>query len=178
MKPIRALLLALALLVAATRTSPANLYPLEAYSGVDLSAVLGGYTDEQVIAFGLQRLHTHCHPDGPVGVVREELRDEGVWAKTERCGPGYLIHLGTEAHGEFLLVVLAHEWAHCLAFPDMDCPQDSADCGGHGWRWGVQFSRSYRAIWYGVDTPNPDLHESQPAPSAPDAAPSTAHVRQ
>ena len=178
MKPIRALLLALALLVAAPRPSPANLYPLESLYGSNLAAALGDYTDEQILAFGLQRLNAHCQPDGPVGVVREALHDEGVWAKTEKCGPGYLIHLGTEAHGEFLLAVLAHEWAHCLAFPDMGCGQDPSDCDGHGWRWGVQLSRAYRAVWYNADAPNPDLHESQPAPSAPDAAPSTDHVRQ
>jgi hypothetical protein len=108
-------------------------------------------TDAQILQLGMDRLHRHVQPDGPVGVVTEtmaEMQDRlgiAVWAYTERRGPGYLIHLGDALHGAFLLDVLEHEWAHALSFDD---PSD------HGVQWGVEWARAYRAVMRDEDTPD------------------------
>jgi hypothetical protein len=68
-----------------------------------------------------------------------------VWAYTERRGPGYLIHLGDALHGAFLLEVLEHEWSHALSFDDPE---------NHGVQWGIERSRTYRAVQFDEDTPD------------------------
>jgi hypothetical protein len=112
-------------------------------------AASADWPDARVIQFGMDRLHRHVQPDGPVGVVQESedvmsaRLGFAVLAYTERCGPGYLIHLGSDLHGELLLDVLGHEWAHTLSF---------GETTSHGPQWGIELSRVYRAVSFDIDT--------------------------
>jgi len=76
-----------------------------------------------------------------VGLVREQLDEVGALAYTERMGPGFLIHVDPDLHGELLVHVLEHEWAHTMHYPDY------ATCSAeaHGDVWGVDLARAYRA---------------------------------
>lgn len=117
-------------------------------------------SDEDIVGFCVARLGRHVQPDGPVGLVREAPEVMAavagpVYGYTQRLGPGYLIHVSTEIHGAWLAEVICHEWAHALVFPDSaEYVTDIGDCGGHGPQWGVENSRSFRAVWYDVDSPD------------------------
>jgi hypothetical protein len=124
---MKKLLLALLLCLPTPRDESAKwAFPIDGVRAQDM-------TDEGILQFGLDRLHRNCQPDGPVGVVREDLDEMRVWGYTERMGPGWMIHLNTSAHGEFLLSILAHEYAHCLSWRLDD--DDAFACGGHGCNW-------------------------------------------
>lgn len=134
---------------------------------------LNDLTDAEILSIVLSRLSQHCQPDGPVGVVMDPGLDErGLRGMTERCGPGYLIHLSTSEHGEGLFDVLVHEWAHALAFPDEVAGEDPLDCGGHGAQWGIELSRTFRAGMYNIGTPDaravPPTNCEDPTPDTPE----------
>jgi hypothetical protein len=154
----RALLLALALLVASPRPSPAYLYPPEAYG----AGCPDQMTDERVDQIIVGRLNRHCQPSGPVGVVREDAADLDaragmhVLAYTEKCGPGWLIHLSNDVHGELRASVLEHEWAHALAWDEEL---------SHGPLWGVALSATFRGGHLDLDTPPALVFPIQPPPA-------------
>jgi hypothetical protein len=117
-------------------------------------------TDVLYLDFALGRLHRHAQPNGPVGVVwgsPEELAEAAggaVWAYTERCGAGWLIHMSTDLHGEMVLNVIEHEWAHTLSWGEFQNAVQQ-----HGPQWGIELSRAFVAVVY-----NSDLPDSQAVP--------------
>lgn len=129
---------------------------------------LASADDALLLQWAEERLHRHCQPDGPLGVVRESMDAMrahlglAVYAYTERMGPGWVIHLPTDLHGGFLLYLLEHEWAHTLAWDEQV---------SHGPEWGSEFSVTYRAVLYDQDTPidrgQPTVSQKDP-PSAGD----------
>lgn len=161
---MKRLLLALALLTArptvATWEVPAFI------RDTDGVAALEGRTDAEYMAFGMRRFAKHLQdPKVPVGVQVVPASDEsmqGMWAYTRRCGSGYLIVMSDASHGEFRLSILAHELAHTLAFPDdFEDVMHPEDCGGHSPQWGIEWSRTFRSIWYDVDVPDVRLDQME-----------------
>lgn len=118
--------------------------------------------DERVDQIIVERLHRHCQPNGPVGIVREEgnvlnaRAGMRVLAYTEECGPGWLIHLSNDIHGELRAAVLEHEWAHALTWGEEL---------SHGPEWGVALSTAYRGGHLDLDTPPAIVLPVQPLPS-------------
>lgn len=113
----------------------------------------GEYTDAQLLAAALERLHRLCQPDGPVGVLVDDHIFPGLMGQTERMGAGYFIRISPEVHGQLMLFVLCHEWAHCLAYPTDAEFADPASCGGHGRAWGLASWRTFIAVWFDQSTP-------------------------
>lgn len=46
----------------------------------------------------------------------------------------FIIRINSYVHHDFVWEILAHEWAHCLAYPKM----------GHHDQWGALYARCYR----------------------------------
>ncbi len=101
----------------------------------------------------MTRLHLHSQPNCPVAVfVDGTPAEQGAIAMTMRAGPGWQIHLRDDLHGRFLLDVLIHEWAHTLSWGTGNDLE--SDCGGHGWEWGIEYSRAFRCAIYDIDVPD------------------------
>ena len=156
---------ALALLLVAACRPAAPVGP----GGIQLSprggcAVRADYTDAQLLALAMDRVHRHCQPPGPLGVVVDPDLDPRLCGQTEKMGPGWFIRLSPSAHGDFLLEVLAHEVAHALAWPTAAEMADPDSCGGHTEAWALARRKAYLAIWFDYSTP---ARPAQPDPCGP-----------
>jgi hypothetical protein len=113
-----------------------------------------GMTDQELLQMLLQRLNRRAQPTLPlgeepnvklvplpVGVIVEDTEELECLAYTRRAGPGFLIVLDDDLHGQFLVDVLVHEWAHTLSFSDG--AQTQADM--HNDAWGTAYARAFRA---------------------------------
>lgn len=145
-------------------------------------AVRADHTDAELLQAGMERLHRLCQPDGPVGVYVDPELPEGLMGYTqrmgERLGPdgvtvepvGYFIRISPHVHGQLLLMVLCHEWAHCLAYPSDEVLMDPSSNGGHTREWGLAMWRTFTAVWYNASTPScpvsSDCEPVQPVPQS------------
>jgi len=113
-----------------------------------------GLTDQELLTLVQGRLNRLAQPTVPlgeepnvklvplpVGVVVEDTEPMECLAYTRRAGAGFLIVLDDDLHGQFLVDVLVHEWAHALHFEDG--AQTQMDM--HNDAWGVAYARAFRA---------------------------------
>lgn len=83
-----------------------------------------------------------CPPDAAVYVtVSPALFEQGYWGTTQWDSDlsAYVITLDARLPSSVMAGVLAHEWAHTIAF-------DAAHENDHGPTWGVAFAATYRVL--------------------------------
>lgn len=90
-------------------------------------------------------LRVLCQPGKPVTVYRAAL-GEGNFGDCEDRGKDFLVRVNRDLCTDFAVWVLAHEWAHCLAWSTYK-DRDKM----HTAHFGIAWAETYRAVFHADD---------------------------